>query len=585
MGTIDYMPPEQAENTKAVDHRADIYSLGCTFYALLMAQPVYSGDTTVIKLLAHREAPIPSLRDKRSDVPEGLDAVFQTMIAKSPDDRYGSMTEVLAELEKFAGPTPEQFSETTTLEGDSPHMATEPVHTSEPPHDESLPLDIPVVSPVDNYLRTRPKMEKRQQIILGSVVAAAFLAIVLFGVVFSMKSSDETSNVGTVQPESPSAPANVAVAPKPTQPSTSEPKIAEPKPPQKTTIPPEQQVANDSAGGTDVLPGINGHRKQLAAEAFLQEVEERRKGKATLSGDPDRQTAELVLRSGGTITLYMPGKYPQVSSVEQLPASPFQISCIDLSGTSNADETIASLPPLPKLATLVMEKAKLTDIGIEHVTKYPALSYLNLYRTAVTDEGLGAVAKLDNIAMLNLRCCKVTDAGLGKLKKCSNLDVLRLAWTRISDDGLSELSGMKHLRVLDLDSTKISDKGLEQIKGLAELGQVDLPATQVTDTGLQHLKALKKLTRLNLSDTRVTAAGVADLQAALPNCKIVWGSESSEASETLASGTAFPLLAIAPFTPQQAKQHQQAWADHLGLPVEFENSIGMKMVLIPPGSS
>ena len=44
-----------------------------------------------------------------------------------------------------------------------------------------------------------------------------------------------------------------------------------------------------------------------------------------------------------------------------------------------------------------------------------------------------------------------------------------------------------------------------------------------------------------------------------------------------------PAPAVAPFDAAQAKQHQQAWADHLGVPVEFENSIGMKFCLIPPG--
>jgi hypothetical protein len=44
-----------------------------------------------------------------------------------------------------------------------------------------------------------------------------------------------------------------------------------------------------------------------------------------------------------------------------------------------------------------------------------------------------------------------------------------------------------------------------------------------------------------------------------------------------------PAPAVAPFDAAQAKQHQEAWAEHLGVPVEFENSIGMKFVLIPPG--
>jgi formylglycine-generating enzyme required for sulfatase activity len=44
-----------------------------------------------------------------------------------------------------------------------------------------------------------------------------------------------------------------------------------------------------------------------------------------------------------------------------------------------------------------------------------------------------------------------------------------------------------------------------------------------------------------------------------------------------------PHLAIAPFTPEEAQQYQEKWAEHLGVPVEQENSIGMEMVLIPPG--
>ena len=44
-----------------------------------------------------------------------------------------------------------------------------------------------------------------------------------------------------------------------------------------------------------------------------------------------------------------------------------------------------------------------------------------------------------------------------------------------------------------------------------------------------------------------------------------------------------PSLAIAPFTPQEARQHQKAWADYLGVPVEYENALGMTFMLIPPG--
>lgn len=100
MGTGDYLAPEQAVDAANVDGRADIYSLGCTLHEMLVGTPPFTDKGLVQKLLAHKSKPAPSLRAGRNDVPEWLDLVYQKMMAKDPAQRYQSMSEVIAALER-----------------------------------------------------------------------------------------------------------------------------------------------------------------------------------------------------------------------------------------------------------------------------------------------------------------------------------------------------------------------------------------------------------------------------------------------------------------------------------------------------
>jgi hypothetical protein len=105
LGTPDFMAPEQGSGSRGVDIRADLYSLGCTLYKLLAGEPPFGGpeyDSALKKLRAHAEVPPPPIRGRREDVPEGLAAVLDRLLAKDPDGRYATPAEVAATLEPFA---------------------------------------------------------------------------------------------------------------------------------------------------------------------------------------------------------------------------------------------------------------------------------------------------------------------------------------------------------------------------------------------------------------------------------------------------------------------------------------------------
>jgi serine/threonine protein kinase len=101
MGTPDFIAPEQAEDAHGADIRADVYSLGCTLYFLLTGRTPFPEGSILSKVLAHAQRePIP-LSDFRADLPVDLIAIISRMMAKSPDDRFQTPSEVARALLPF----------------------------------------------------------------------------------------------------------------------------------------------------------------------------------------------------------------------------------------------------------------------------------------------------------------------------------------------------------------------------------------------------------------------------------------------------------------------------------------------------
>ncbi len=487
MGTADYMAPEQVFDSHTVDVRADIYSLGCTFYKLLTGRAPFADsehESHFRKMMAHVKTPIPPIQPKR-DVPNALNAVVERMVAKDPDERFPTPGDVVTALERFCegcdlvnlmtGARPEKSAQAKTEDSvastaeyaSSAHTGTESSHAVEP-----------IAKPASSSRVRKPR------------TVVALIAVLLGAVVWICRTRTEVPESGDLR-------------------ATTSGDV-------HGNVPP-----------SDVLQISNG---------------------GSSSTDHDRQAAEWVLQNGGDLQISVSGDTVKPTAVEELPNQSFHITSIAFQESENVTagelKHLRDLTKLQYLKLQTLKRLRLTDAQMDILVELPDLTGLSLRNVEFEENALGRLKDLEKVfsltlasipftdkdvehlvamprlSLLNLSSTEVADAGLEGLKAADSLDRLLLSGTEITDSGLQHLADMPKLAALDLSWTSITDTGLEQLVQLPQLTELHLAYTAVTDDGLVHLRQMKCLRVLNLQKAKVSAAGVADLQAALPNCVI-----------------------------------------------------------------
>jgi serine/threonine protein kinase len=160
LGTLEYIAPEQSLNAAAADIRADIYSLGCTLYHMLVGHPPFSGSTGAL-IMAHAQTIPPAINLIRPEVPRELAEVVAKMLAKQPDRRFLTPRDIIPALAPFvkksnrstathslsmeansiaANSLARSVNNPPVPKGSSPKVAanaTSPVVQSDTPHDSS----------------------------------------------------------------------------------------------------------------------------------------------------------------------------------------------------------------------------------------------------------------------------------------------------------------------------------------------------------------------------------------------------------------------------------------------------------------
>lgn len=110
VGTVDYMSPEQAQNSKSADVRSDIYSLGCAWYHMLTGSAPFPTGSITNKLVAHITNDRPDPRKANPDVPDQVAKIVLKMMHREPKERYQTPRELQEVLERISY-RPDAFSD------------------------------------------------------------------------------------------------------------------------------------------------------------------------------------------------------------------------------------------------------------------------------------------------------------------------------------------------------------------------------------------------------------------------------------------------------------------------------------------
>ncbi len=222
MGTPHYLSPEQAQN-KALDGRADLYSLGIVLYEMLLGRKPFDGDSDIHVIFQQVYEPMPRLP---SDLAP-LQPLLDRMVAKEPADRFRDAGEMLAFIERLGGSIPPRL-----------HAVGADTGKASPDPGSAAPI---------GGTRSEPRHRQRWSPLLVGLIIGLVLVLV-----YVRPGSEPTARI-TATPVAPSGGAEARVTPRDMRPNTTErsPKptlvLVEPMPPQTTGETPAAEIGSATA--------------------------------------------------------------------------------------------------------------------------------------------------------------------------------------------------------------------------------------------------------------------------------------------------------------------------------------------------
>lgn len=195
LGTVDYLAPEQALGSPDLDHRADIYSLGCTLYFLLTGQPPFPEGTLAQRIMKHQTQEPRSILEVRPAAPRDLVKFCQKMMAKAPEERIQSAAEISQWLAVWHPPKHKLVRAVALEEPETPAESLEPLESLETAVAEVEISKLPAAMASPAKVSPGGHRTQQQQLLLyGGIAGGVVLLLLVVLIVVLVSRGGDTSS-------------------------------------------------------------------------------------------------------------------------------------------------------------------------------------------------------------------------------------------------------------------------------------------------------------------------------------------------------------------------------------------------------
>lgn len=432
-GSPLYMSPEQCMGI-AVDHRSDLYSLGCVLYESLTGAPPFMGESALSTMMKHQNDKQLSLKEASLGIefPSGLQHIIDKLLEKNPSDRYQSAKALAQDLIDL---------ERSLLDSTSTRS---------------------IAAQKRSAGKTIGPNWTSRQTNLGTTLASSALSFMLgIGLCYCFVSQPTQAPVQSKKEQKKvrkELAERIETFKKPKW-STTKNGIRVFQFPERNSLGLLVMKDDKSFAASDkvTLPA-NEPLALLASDYLLQ--------------NPklfDQFRADDLTLLDFCESAY--AKTPAFSKIAQLKS----LKALNLSSTDFSDKDLEFLRDLPNLRHLELA---MTDISCAHLLDEPFLEQLNLLDVSAIDDGhvlTQAVSRIPNIQQLGIAGCGLVNAHCIALAKCKSLKVLTLAVNgHITNKGVANLLPLKQLEWLDLSMTSVTPAVSESLKQFPHLKKIEI---------------------------------------------------------------------------------------------------------------